>query len=117
MEITAELRNYKDSFDSELYMQMADFCNSTQKYLLEDKGDYYEVVAIPEPSESELRRRELESELYTLKSWLSEHDYIGTKIATGRATVAEYADIIEEMKAKANRINEIDSILGLDTQA
>ena len=52
-----------------------------------------------------------------MEYWLQEHDYIGTKIATGRATVADYADIIEEMKAKANRINEIDSILGLDTQA
>lgn len=111
MEITAELRNYKDSFDSELYMQMADFCNSTQKYLLEDKGDYYEVVAIPEPSKSELRRRELESELYTLKEWLSEHDYIGTKIATGRATVDEYKTEIAEMTVKAARINEIEAEL------
>lgn len=67
-------------------------------------------------TESELRRRELELELATLRTWLSSHDYIGVKIATGRATVADYADIIEEMKAKANRINEIDSILGLDSQ-
>lgn len=46
-----------------------------------------------------------------LETWLSAHDYIGTKIATGRATVEEYAIEIEEMEKKANRINEIDTLL------
>lgn len=46
-----------------------------------------------------------------LESWLSSHDYIGTKIATGRATVEEYATEIEEMTEKAERINEIDRLL------
>lgn len=43
-----------------------------------------------------------------LETWLKEHDYIGTKIATGRATVEEYASEIALMTEKANRINEID---------
>ena len=43
-----------------------------------------------------------------LESWLKAHDYIGTKIATGRATVEEYASEIALMTEKANRINEID---------
>lgn len=43
-----------------------------------------------------------------LESWLKEHDYIGTKIATGRATIEEYSTEIAEMTEKANRINEID---------
>ena len=43
-----------------------------------------------------------------LESWLSSHDYIGIKIATGRATIKEYADIIAKMNEKAERINEID---------
>ena len=46
-----------------------------------------------------------------LEAWLSSHDYIGTKIATGRATVEEYATEIEEMTEKAERINEIDKLL------
>ena len=46
-----------------------------------------------------------------LETWLSSHDYIGTKIATGRATVEEYATEIEEMTEKAERINEIDRLL------
>ena len=47
----------------------------------------------------------------TLEQWLKDHDYIGTKIATGRATVEEYATEIAEMTVKANRINEIDEEL------
>lgn len=46
-----------------------------------------------------------------LETWLKEHDYIGTKIATGRATVEEYATEIVDMTEKAERINEIDSLL------
>lgn len=46
-----------------------------------------------------------------LEAWLYSHDYIGTKIATGRATIEEYATEIEEMTAKAERINEIDAEL------
>ena len=46
-----------------------------------------------------------------LEVWLKAHDYIGIKIATGRATVEEYATEIEEMKEKAERINEIDRLL------
>ncbi len=46
-----------------------------------------------------------------LKTWLKDHDYIGTKIATGRATVEEYATEIAEMEKKAERINEIDRLL------
>ena len=46
-----------------------------------------------------------------IEEWLKDHDYIGTKIATGRATVEEYATEIEEMTEKAERINEIDKLL------
>lgn len=46
-----------------------------------------------------------------IEKWLSSHDYIGTKIATGRATVEEYASEIALMTEKANRINEINSEL------
>ena len=63
------------------------------------------------PTEEELRRRALLSERADLESWLKKHDYIGTKIATGRATVEEYASEIAEMTEKANRINEIDNEL------
>ncbi|MDD7254413.1 hypothetical protein [Bullifex porci] len=53
----------------------------------------------------------LEKDKLDLESWFNQHDYIGIKIATGRASVEEYAEIIEEMKVKANRINELNELL------
>ena len=57
-------------------------------------------------------RVKLEREKSTLERWLTAHDYIGTKIATGRSTIEDYAEEIAEMSAKAQRINEINALLG-----
>ena len=65
-------------------------------------------IESPKPVEEDLRRQALAEEKAQLESWLKAHDYISTKIATGRATVEEYASEIAEMSEKANRINEID---------
>ena len=65
----------------------------------------------PKPTEEELRRQALLFEKAELEAWLNNHDYIGVKIATGRATISEYADVIAEMNKKANRINEINELL------
>ena len=46
-----------------------------------------------------------------LEAWLKDHDYIGVKIATGRATIDDYADEIALMTEKAERINEINDLL------
>ena len=53
-------------------------------------------------------KQSLAQELSQCEARLKELDYIGTKIATGRATVEEYASEIALMTEKANRINEID---------
>lgn len=37
------------------YAEAAHWCNETQKATIEDMGDWYEVVALPEPSEEEIR--------------------------------------------------------------
>ena len=58
-----------------------------------------------------MRRQALQTEKADLEAWLKAHDYIGVKIATGRATIEEYATEIKEMTEKANRINEIDKLL------
>lgn len=62
-------------------------------------------------SEEELTRRSLRQEKEEAEKWLKAHDYIGVKIATGRATIEEYADEIAEMSRLADRINEIDKLL------
>ena len=102
---------YKDNLNRVLYAEIANWCNETQEAMIVDEGDFFEVVKIAPPSEYEL----LEEERADLEAWLSAHDYIGIKIATGRATVDEYAKEIEEMKKKAERINEIDRLLAGDS--
>lgn len=45
---------YKDNYDLEEYAVAAEWCN-TNNATIEDKGEYYEVVAIPEPSVEEAK--------------------------------------------------------------
>ena len=96
--------------------QLGDFSDFTTVYKVDGESVTYSndgsiYVEPPKPTEEELRRQALQSEKAELEAWLKDHDYIGVKIATKRATVEEYATEIEEMTDKANRINEIDSIL------
>ena len=60
---------------------------------------------------AEKEKAKLIAEKAELEAWLKAHDYIGTKIATGRATIDDYADEIALMTEKAERINEIDALL------
>lgn len=49
---------YKDKFDNEKYAECAEWCNSNNA-MIEDKGEYYECVAIPAPSLDELKQAKL----------------------------------------------------------
>ena len=96
--------------------QLGDFSDFTTVYKVDGDSVTYSndgsiYVEPPKPTEEELRRQALQSEKAELEAWLKAHDYIGVKIATGRATVEEYATEISEMTDKANRINEIEAIL------
>ena len=96
--------------------QLGDFSDFTTIYKVDGDSVTYSndgsvYVEPPKPTEEELRRQALQSEKAELEAWLKAHDYIGVKIATGRATVEEYADDIKLMTEKANRINEIDRLL------
>ena len=97
--------------------QLGDFSDFTTIYKVDGESVTYSndgstYVEPPKPTEEELRRQALQTEKAELELWLSAHDYIGVKIATGRATIEEYAIEIEEMTEKAERINEIDALLG-----
>ena len=96
--------------------QLGDFSDFTTVYKVDGDSVSYSndgsvYVEPPKPTEEELKRQALVEEKAQLETWLKEHDYIGTKIATGRATVDDYATEITEMKDKAERINEIDKLL------
>ena len=96
--------------------RLGDFSDFTTVYKVDGDSVSYSndgsiYVEPPKLTEKELRKQALQSEKAELEEWLEDHDYIGTKIATGRATVEEYAPEIALMTEKANRINEIDSEL------
>lgn len=96
--------------------QLGDFSDFTTIYKVDGESVTYSndgsvYIEPPKPTEEELRRQALQTEKAELEAWLKAHDYIGVKIATNRATVEDYAIEIEEMTKKAERINEIDSIL------
>lgn len=97
----------KSALDSLEYEKISAWCNETQLGSIIDKGSYYEVIALTANNEKEI----LLQEKSELEYWLRNHDYIGTKIATGRATIDEYADEIAEMRLKAERINELEQKL------
>ena len=97
-------------------IQLGDFSDFTTVYRVDGDSVSYSndgsvYVEPQKPTEEGLKRQALQTEKVELEAWLSAHDYIGVKIATGRATVEEYATEIEEMTDKANRINEIEAIL------
>ena len=96
--------------------QLGDFSDFTTIYKVDGESVTYSndgsiYVEPPKLTEEELRRQALQTEKADLEAWLKAHDYIGVKIATGRATIEEYATEIKEMTEKANRINEIDKLL------
>ena len=49
---------YKDKFDNEKYSECANWCNANNA-TIEDKGEYYECVAIPAPSLDELKQAKI----------------------------------------------------------
>ena len=96
--------------------QLGNFSDFTTVYRVNGESVTYSndgsvYVEPPKPTEEELRRQSLQTEKAELEAWLKDHDYIGVKIATKRATVEEYANEIAEMTENANRINEINELL------
>ena len=58
-------------------------------------------------SETTRTREEIESEIRGLEQLMRSHDYIGTKIAMGRATREEYAEQIAQSEEWAQRVDQL----------
>lgn len=56
--------------------------------------------------EIEDRKNTLASLILDREAKLKEHDYVSAKIADGRATIDEYADVIAQKTAWAKEIND-----------
>lgn len=86
-------------------------CYITELDAAADGTRRFQIVAIPEPTEAEKTLAAYQAELQEKQAWLSAHDYIGTKIATGRATTEDYADEIATMTEYAARVGELRTLI------
>lgn len=75
---------------------------------VEEHDETEDILVYIPYTEAELTKINLQIEKANLEAWLKAHDYIGVKIATGRAAIDDYADEIALMTEKAERINGID---------
>lgn len=80
--------------------------------------EYKEIPKEPEPEPYEPTELEKKyQELRETESKLRALDYIGVKIATGRATIEEYAEEIAEMSRLADEVNRLrDEIKELENE-
>ena len=58
-----------------------------------------------------MTREQIEAEIRAVDQLMKANDYIGTKIAMGRATQEEYAKDIAESEKLAERKNELEAML------
>ena len=78
-------------------------------YIEITEQEFNELSKPKEPTEEQKALREKNARIAELHRKLKELDYIGVKIATGRATREEYADKIALMSVYANEINLLNN--------
>lgn len=83
-----------------------------------DSWEYVEKKKDPEPTEYVPTEKEkLQNELFEYENKLRELDYIGIKLATGRAKKADYADEIALMSEYAAKVDELrEQIAALEAE-
>lgn len=94
---------YKNNYDLNAYSSAAEWCNANNA-TIEDKGEYYEVVLIPAPTQEELNAMEIER----LKTELASTDYKCLKYVDGALTEEEYAEVKAYRASLRARINELE---------
>lgn len=91
---------YKENLNLEEYASVADWCNA-HSCIIEDKGEYYEVVAIPPhvPTEKEIQE-ELERGIETwMNTVVAERDYDSIDTCIARYTDSPNPKYAREAKA------------------
>lgn len=71
-----------------------------------------------EKKAEEMTREEIEAEIRGLEQLMAQNDYIGIKIAMGRATREEYAEEIAKSEEMAERVSYLRELLkSMDEEA
>ena len=94
---------YKNNYDLNAYSSAAEWCNNNNA-MIEDKGDFYYVVEVPEPTQEELNATEVER----LKAELATTDYKCLKYVDGALTDEEYAEVKEYRANLREQINQLE---------
>lgn len=83
-----------------------------------DSWEYVEKKQDPEPTPYvPTEKEQLQNELFEYENKLRKLDYIGIKIATGRAKKADYADEIALMSEYAAKVDELrEQIAALEAE-
>lgn len=96
------------------YTKVAEWCNQSCEYHIEDIGEYYAVIKNPKPTQKDL----LELELYQLHTYLNKTDYITAKLTEVvdnmeeyETMKAHYKDQLDSRAAARVRIREIEKEL------
>ena len=79
------------------------------KEQLQEAG--YSLVEPEQPSDNELARQEIQSQIEQLKYELQQSDYKAIKFAEGWITAEDYAQIRAERQAKRESINALEAQL------
>ena len=77
-------------------------------YIQITEEEFNELTKLPEPTAEQKALIEKNSRIAELHKKLEELDYVGVKIATGRATREEYSDKIALMSAYARELNLLE---------
>lgn len=99
----------KSELNDEEYSQVAEWCNEGNEYTIEDMGEYYAVVKIPEPTEEEIKQ----ARIAELQAKLADTDYISCKITEAldyseQADLKEkYADVIMQRREWRAELNDL----------
>lgn len=93
---------YKENLDLNAYSAAAEWCNNNNA-TIEDKGEYYEVVSVPEPTQEERDAAEIER----LKAELAATDYKVLKWIDGALSEDEYNAAKSYRAELRARINEL----------
>ena len=76
---------------------------------MEELGSLPENALLERPAkpEAEVEKETRRARMAELESWFRAHDYIGVKIATGRASAEEYAEEIALMNQYAAEMDAL----------
>ena len=104
-------KNHNGQINQTAAFKFADDALETDREIVRgyDGGLYF---AGEEPDDTQYAHKmEIQAQIAALQDKLRQYDYIGIKIATGRATADDYADEIADMTVWAAEINELETTL------